>query len=114
MKDSAIHKYKTSEISQKQYIETAKERILFLVNAFPDRKDEIIETMPKRYNCINRSLFRNLRDQVIFPLWLQHEELSRNGLNSFGVEINVVEDGKLVPMEIDVPDRFKVKNNIEK
>lgn len=114
MKDSAIHKYKTSEISQEQYIETAKERMLFLVKAFPDRKDEIINTMPKRYNGISRTLFRDLRNQVIFPLWLQHEELSRNGLNNFGVEINVVENGKLVPMEIDVPDRFKIKDNKER
>lgn len=114
MKESAIHKYKTSEITQEQYIETAKERMLFLVKAFPNRKDEIIETMPKRYPGIKRSLFRDLREQVIFPLWLQHEEFSRNGLNSFGIEINVVEDGRLVPMEIDVPDRFKIKDNKER
>lgn len=40
---------------------------------------------------------------------LQHEQLSRDGLNSFGVEVNIVEDGNLVPMEIQVPDRFKEK-----
>ena len=33
-----------------------------------------------------------------------------NGLGSFGVEVNIVEDGTLVPMEIQVPDRFKEKN----
>lgn len=114
MKDSAIHKYKTSEISQEQYIETAKERILFLAKAFPNKKDEIIETMPKRYPGIKRSLFRDLREQVIFPLWLKHEELSIDGLSNFGVEINIVEDGKIVPMEIDVPDRFKIKNDKER
>lgn len=107
MDDTAIKKYKTSEISQEQYIETAKERILFLVKAFPDRKDEILETMPKRYKGISRQLFRDVREQVIFPLWLQHEQLVKDGLKSFGVEINVVEDGTLVPMEMDVPDRFK-------
>lgn len=110
MKDSAITKYKTSEISQEGYIETAKERIAFLVKAFPDRADEIFETMPKRYKGISRQAFRDVRDQVIFPLWMQHEQLLRDGLGSFGVEVNIVEDGTLVPMEIQVQDRFKEKN----
>ncbi len=114
MKESAIKKYKTSEITQKEYIETAKERILFLIKAFPDRKDEILQTIPKSYGGINRQIFRNVREQVIFPLWLQHERLLKDGLSSFGVEINIVEDGTLVPMEIEVPDRFKNKNDQER
>ena len=111
LKDSAITKYKTSEISQEEYVETAKERILFLIKAFPDRKEEILQTMPKRYNGISRQIFRDVREQVIFPLWLQHEQLLKDGLGSFGVEVNIVEDGTLVPMEIEVPDRFKNKND---
>ena len=110
LKDSAITKYKTSEISQKEYIETAKERILFLIKAFPDRKDEILQTMPKRYNGISKQIFRDVREQIIFPLWLQHEKLLRDGLGNFGVEVNIVEDGTLVPMEIEIPDRFKNKD----
>ena len=110
MKNTAITKYKTSEISQEEYIETAKERIAFLVKAFPDRVDEIFKTMPKRYKGINMQTFRDIRDQVIFPLWIQHEKLLRDGLGSFGVEVNIAEDGTLVPMEIAVPDRFKEKN----
>lgn len=95
----------------REYIETAKERALFLIKAFPDRKDEILETIPKRYNGISRQIFRDVREQVIFPSWLQHEQLSKDGLRSFGVEVNIVEDGTLVPMEIQVPDRFKEKEN---
>ena len=114
MKDSAIQKYKTMEVNQREYIETAKERALFLIKAFPDKKDEILETIPKRYNGISRQIFRNVREQVIFPLWLQHEQLSKDGLRSFGVEVNIVEDGTLVPMEIQVPDRFKEKENQER
>jgi len=41
---------------------------------------------------------------------MQHEQLLRDGFGSFGVEVNIVEDGTLVPMEIQVPDRFKNKN----
>lgn len=114
MKDSAIQKYKTMEVSQREYIETAKERALFLIKAFPDRKDEILETISKKYNGISRQIFRDVREQVIFPLWLQHEQLSKDGLRSFGVEVNIVEDGTLVPMEIQVPDRFKEKETQER
>ena len=46
MKESSIKRYKTFEINQREYIETAKERMLFLIKAFPDRKDEILENYP--------------------------------------------------------------------
>ena len=114
MKESAIKEYKTSEISHEQYIETAKERIMFLIKAFPDRKEEIFEAMPKKYNPINRQLFRNVRDKVIFPIYLNQEKFKQDGLKSFGVEINVAENGTLVPMEIEVPDRFKNKEETER
>lgn len=107
MKDSAIRKYHTYRINEAEYIETAKERIAFLIKAFPDRKEEIINTMPKRYSGISSWIFRDLMNQVIFPLWVKQNQLLRDGLNLFGVEINIVEDGTLVPMEIQVPGRFK-------
>lgn len=113
MKDSAIRKFKTFEINQEAYIETTKERLVFLIEAFPNRKDEIIETMPKRYQNMSMQAFRNIRDNIIFPLYLQNKQLISEGLNSFGVEVNIVEDGILVPMEIQVSDRFKVKRNNE-
>lgn len=107
MDDNSIRKYKVGTIDQKAYTDTAKERLLFLINAFPDKKDEILSTMPNTFKGMDINLFRDVRDKVIFPLWMQHESLSRDGLRQFGVEINLVEDGTLVPMEIDVPERFK-------
>ena len=53
-------------------------------------------------------------DKVIFPLYIRHEELSRDGMNHLGVELNVVQDGRLVPFEIDVPERFKEKESQER
>ena len=113
MKDTAMKKYKITEVNQAEYIETAKERMMFLINAFPDKKDEILKVMPKRYNGISRQIFRKVTNQVIFPLWLQQERLVRDGLKNFGVEVNIVEDGTLVPMEIQVPERFKERDNQE-
>lgn len=114
MKDSAIKEYKITQVSQKEYVETAKERIKFLINAFPERRNEIIESMPKKYIGISMQIFRNVRDEIIFPLWLKNEQLLRDGLSKFGVEINIMEDGTLVPMEIQVPERFKINENKER
>ncbi|MCI8362002.1 MAG: hypothetical protein HFJ41_02490 [Clostridia bacterium] len=114
MEDTAIKKYKIAEVNTKEYIETAKERMQFLTNAFPDKKNEIVESMPKKYNGISMQIFRDVRDQVIFPLWIIHEQLLRDGLDNFVVEINIVEDGTLVPMEIAVSERFKIIDSIER
>lgn len=110
MNDASIRKYKVGTIDQEEYISTAKERLAFLLNAFPDKKEEIFSTMPKTFQGMDINLFRDVRDKVIFPLWMQHEQLSRDGLRHFGVEVNVMGDGTLVPMEIDVPERFKEAN----
>ena len=67
--------------------------------------------MPKRYNGISRQIFRDVKEQVIFPLWIQHEQSRRDGLGNICVEVNAVEDGTLVPYEIAVPERFKNKND---
>lgn len=113
MKDNSIRRYKVGTIDQKGYVATAKERLAFLINAFSDKKDEILATMPNSFQGMDINLFRDIRDNVIFPLWMQHEQLSRDGLRHFGVEINVMGNGTLVPMEIDVPERFKNEINRE-
>lgn len=114
MKESAMSLYKTYEIVPREYIETAKERIQFLIEAFPNRKEEIFQSMPPKYTRMNKQIFRDIIEKIIIPLYIQHEQLSREGLRSFCVEINIVEDGTLVPMEIEVPDRFKDREVREK
>ena len=105
-----MRKYKSYEVTQTEYVETAKERLLFLIHAFPERKDEILQTMPNEYTPISPQIMRDLLNQVVFPLWMQQEQLLRNGLGKFGVEINIVKDGTLVPFEIAVPERFHERN----
>lgn len=105
--DTFIRKYKVGEINQTQYWETAKVRIDFLIDAYPDKKDEILATMPKSYKGIEKRVFRDLRDNVIFPLYIKQEELLRDGMDHFGVELNIVQDGSMVPFEISVSSRFK-------
>lgn len=105
--DSAMYKYKRGEINQLQYDETVKIRMDFLFDAYPDKKDEIIKSMPTTYRGIEKSVFMDLRDTVIFPLYIRQEELLRDGMSHFGVEINVVKDGSMVPFEIVDSSRFK-------
>lgn len=109
MKDTAIRKFKVFEIPQEAYIETAKERIKTLINYYPHKKDEIMQAMPTTFKAMPIQMFRDIRDKVIFPLYLQHRELIMDGLKSFGIELNIVQDGRLVPMELQVPERFSVR-----
>lgn len=96
-------------------------------NEFPEKMMTARCDCPKGVNgklpsgqTFNRDRVRGYIQEVkasvpnIFPLYLQHEKLSRDGLRSFGVEVNIVEDGTLVPMEIQVPDRFKEKDSNER
>ena len=110
LKSTSMRKYKSYEVTQTEYVETAKERLLFLIHAFPERKDEILQTMPNEYTPISPQIMRDLLNQVVFPLWMQQEQLLRNGLGKFGVEINIVKEGTLVPFEIAVPERFYERN----
>lgn len=104
--DSAYKKYSKGIINQVQYDETVKIRRDFLFDAYPDRKQEIIDTIPKCYEGISKQVFRDLINTVIFPLYLRKDELLNDGMNHFGVEINVVEDGTMIPFEIVVASRF--------
>jgi len=106
LEESSSGKYKIGETSHKGYVDSAKERCAFLLAAYPDKKDEIFTSMPPRYKGIKRQILRDIIEQVIFPLYDKREMLARNGLRHFGVELNVIEDGTLVPLELAVGDRF--------
>ena len=86
----------------------AIERMAFLISEYPDKKDEIIETMPKKYRAIKPEILRKVYNEVVLKLWIQKQEMKKDGLNKCGVEINVVEDGRLIPFELYRPERFKV------
>ena len=73
------------------------------------RKKEIMKVFPKRYlTGIDLELFEKMQKEVLIPLWERQEELAADGLNVFGVELNVVENNRLVPFEIEAPENFKV------
>ena len=69
--------------------------------------------MPNGYKGVKRQILRDVIDQVIFPLYDQRETLARNGLKHFGVEMNVIQDGTLVPLELSIGARF-IQKGIEK
>ena len=114
MKDSAIRQYKVGEISHTDYIDTARERLHFLFDAYPNQRAEILKAMPTEFKGMDINTFRDIRDKVIFTLWENSEALLREGLNDFIVEINIMQDGRLVPMEMAVQERFRVKSKLER
>lgn len=106
IKDSAMEKFKVFKINQKEYTETMKKRIDFLLNIYPDRKEEIFKAIPKNFIGITKNIFKNVIDELLICLWLQQEELINDKLNSFGVETNILKNERIIPMEIAIPDRF--------
>lgn len=109
MKSSNHRKYHIQTISQKGYRDSAIERMQFLIKEYPERKEEIINKMPKQYSPIKPYILENLIEQVLVPLYSQRSELLSDGLEKFDVELNILKDGRLVPMEICRPERFIVK-----
>lgn len=108
-KSNNHRKYHINTISQEEYKKSAIERMKFLIREYPSRKNEIIEKMPKRYEPIKPYLLESLIDQVLVPLYERKTELLGDGLNEFDVELNILGNGKLIPMEICRPERFIIK-----
>lgn len=110
IKPSNLYQYHTQTISQKAYISTAIERMCFLVSEYPERTYEIVEKMPGKYLPVKPQIMENLIEQVLVPLYMQKEELLKDGLNKFDVEMNVLSSGRIIPMEICRPERFIKKD----
>ncbi len=108
-KPSNHKKYLLKTINQDEYRETAIERMKFLIGEYPERRYEIIEKMPGRFEGIKTSMMENVINQVLIPLYMQKSELLQDGLEKFDVELNILKNGKIVPMEICRPERFLLK-----
>ncbi len=100
------YKWRINTISQEEYKNTAIERMQFLISEFPERKDEIIKKMPKSHEPASKYILDSLIEEVLMPLYSRASDLKKDGLNKFDVELNVLADGRLVPMEICRPERF--------
>lgn len=103
-------KYRIYKVTPERYWIQRNERIKFLNKAYPNQKEEILKSIPEEYGEIKDWIFRDIVEQIIIPLYIKKEELRRNGLNSFCVEVNIANDLNeydiLVPMEIQLRKRF--------
>lgn len=105
--------YNLDNVSQsdiKQLLQSGRQDF---IEAYAAKKQEILGVMPESYNGIRRQILRDVISQVIFPLYDQRLSLYSNGLRHFGVELNVIENGTLVPLELSTGERFiqKGKDN---
>lgn len=108
LKEYLMKHHQIDDVEQVDSKLTANERQA-LVDAYEAKAKEILAVMPHRYKGINRQILRDVISQVIFPLYDQRGTLVRDGLKHFGVELNVVKDGTLVPLELSVGERFVQK-----
>lgn len=113
LKEYLMEKHKIDNMQQVDH-ELSPEEKQALFEAYVAKKKEILAVMPDSYKGVKRQILRDVIAQVIFPLYDQRETLARNGLKHFGVEMNVVEDGTLVPLELSVGDRFIQKDREKK
>ncbi len=86
---------------------------MYVINSEEDW-EKVKDEFPINMMTVRCDSPRGIEGKLPEGLYIRHEELSRDGMNHFGVELNVVQDGRLVPFEIDVPERFKEKESQER
>lgn len=64
--------------------------------------------MLRQFQEVEPKIIDNLIEEVLIPLALRKQELLQDGLDKFDIEINILENGRLIPMEICRPERFRV------
>lgn len=109
----AIDKFRVNKISDKEYRKSVVKRMAFLIKEYPYRKKEICDEFFKNkahFYGIDPKLFKKFQQEVLIPLFRSQKDLEADGLNHFGVEINVVDGNRLVPFEIEMPAIFKVND----
>lgn len=109
---NTVNEFRINKISDKEYRKSVVNRMVFLIKEYPYRKKEICDEFfanKAHYSGITPELFETLQKEVLIPIYRSQKDLIYDGLNHFGIEINVVKDNRLVPFEIETPAIFKVE-----
>lgn len=107
-----MNMYRQAIISEEHYLESARRRLQYLID-MGYKKEEIKGRIPKKYTPMSIAIKDMILEQIVIPLYLQKEELSKSGLNSFGVQGMILGD-KLFPIECNRIQRFADKSVFEK
>lgn len=115
LKSTQIRKWLRYEIDPEGYKLARESRIKDLLTKYCTdvSETEIRSTVPTSYVKMSPAMFDDIVEQVLVPLYAQRERLLIDGLNSFGFECNIVSDGRIVPMELSVPERFQNQDKEE-
>lgn len=103
----SINLFKSNQINQINYEGTLKRRQDFLINSYPDKKEEILNTIPNEYKNIKISTLTNIINNLIKPICEEELLLKKDKITDFGVETNIISNGRIVPFEIALSERFK-------
>lgn len=107
-----MNKYGHSITSQENYLESARRRLRQLLDLGYSR-EYIKGKVPKVYSPMPYSIKERLLDDILLPLYEKRVNLEKDGLKSFGVQGTIV-DGELCPIEFNRPERFKVREVLDK
>ena len=107
-----MNTHRKAIISEEHYLESARRRLQYLID-IGYKKDEIKGKIPKKYQPMSLAIKEMILEQIVMPLYLQKEKLSRAGLKSFGVQGMVLGD-ELFPIECNRMQRFADKSVFEK
>jgi|GEM_PF-5153885 len=88
-------------------------RMKFLIEEYPERKEEIIMNMPRKYKELDLDVMKKLHKEVLIQLYKKREELLLDGLDRVDIEINILENQKFFPTELCRPKRYEKKGKTE-
>ena len=72
-------------------------------NLVKDDKKVLEKKIPKTYKPVENEIIKQIIEDIIFELYIKKEELSKDGLNYFLVQGNII-NGKVEPWELSTID----------
>lgn len=103
-----LNKERIHLISQEDYLESAKRRLIHLLN-IGYTSEEIKGKIPRNYFPMSLAIREMLIDNIIIPLYCREGKLKEAGLTSFGVQGMII-DNELFPIEFNRRERFAKKD----
>ena len=106
LNDSNYRQYRKKVVSQSEYDVLRETRINELVKKKITQREIAESSIPYQYCGINRAIFHQIIDEVIFPMF-QATELQKNYKEY--IPIVQIENGKIIVPEIILPERLRIK-----
>ncbi len=112
VKPNNMNQYRQRIISDTDYLESAKRRLEHLLKLGYTR-EHIKGKIPKHYSSMPLHIREKILDDIVLPIYSQRKDLTKEGLNSFGVQ-GMILGGELFPIEFNRQERMAEKSFFKK